>query len=235
MAGHVEVERKYEVDGVTVRDLEVLTARFDRRLADQSDTKGHLADAEWPAHLAARERKARQELNRTLRTPRYFAVLAAIDDFVAGPPFHDQAKRKAGRLTPMLVAKSWRKVLSKYAEARHLPAGPESDRALHSTRKAAKRARYTAEAATPSLGKPARKLAKQAERLQEALGRRQDALVARRQLTQLATRRGLTTADAFTLGLLLATERHEVAEADHALAPAWDRGADPKLLRALKP
>jgi inorganic triphosphatase YgiF len=66
-------------------------------------------------------------------------------------------------------------------------------------------------------------------------GRRHDALVARRQLAQLATRPGLTTASAFTLGLLLAGERHEAAEADRGLAPVWDKAARPKLLRALKP
>ncbi|MEV0390771.1 CYTH and CHAD domain-containing protein [Nonomuraea sp. NPDC050643] len=233
----------------TVRDLEVLTARFDRHLTahlrdgfdgDGPDKGGaarqrvnDLKSAEWPAHLVARERRARRELNKTLRSPRYFALLTALDDFIDAPPLRGRARRKAGRLTPAVVAKSWRKVLRRYAEAEHLPEGPQRDRALHSARKAAKRARYTAEAATPFLGKPVKKLAEQAERLQEALGRRQDALVARQQLTRLATRPGLTAADAFTLGLLLADERHEAAEADHALAPTWKKAARPKLLRAL--
>ncbi|GAA3588494.1 CYTH and CHAD domain-containing protein [Nonomuraea rosea] len=246
-AGSLDAELKWLAGELgTVRDLEVLNARFDRQLADPLpgglDPDGdaaqrrmsRLTSAEWPAQLATRERKARQELGRTLRTPRYFALLTAVDDFIAGPPVHDRANRKAGRLTPALVARSWRKVLTKYGKAAHLPEGPERDRALHSTRKAAKRARYTAEAARPTLGKPAKKLARQAERLQEALGRRQDALVARRQLARLATRPGLTTADAFTLGLLLAGERHEAAAADRGLAPVWDKAARPKLLRALK-
>jgi CHAD domain-containing protein len=132
------------------------------------------------------------------------------------------------------VARSWRKVLTKYAKAQHLSEGAERDLALHATRKAAKRARYTAEAAAPVLGKPATKLARQAERLQEALGRRQDALVAQQELIQLAARTTLPATDAFSLGLLLADERHEAAAAHRDLAPLWKKAAKPKLLRTLK-
>ncbi|MFG1685700.1 CHAD domain-containing protein [Nonomuraea sp. NPDC049269] len=216
----------------TVRDLEVLTARFDQRLAGQPQDGG-LGNARWPGLLATRERKARQTLRQTLSAPRYFTLLAAVDDFIADPPFQDRAGRKASRQTPRLVARSWRKVLTRYTEAQRLPEGAERDRALHSTRKAAKRARYTAEAATPVLGKPAKKLAKQAERLQETLGRRQDALVAQQELTQLATRPGLRVADAFTLGLLLADERHAADAALRDLAPVWKKAAKPRLLNAL--
>jgi CHAD domain-containing protein len=173
--------------------------------------------------LAEEEREARQTLKRTLRTPRYFALLAAFDDLIAHPPFRGRARRKAARVLPGLVAKSWRKVLTRYAEAERLPEGTERDRALHSTRKAAKRARYTAEAATPALGKPAKKLAKQAETLQEALGRRQDALIAQDRLTRLGTRPDLSAADAFTLGLLLDDERREADEAQIDLTPYLDK------------
>ncbi|MEV0346203.1 CYTH and CHAD domain-containing protein [Nonomuraea sp. NPDC050680] len=211
----------------TVRDLEVLTGRFARRLGDQPAVGP--PGAEWPAVLAEREHKARRALKKTLRTPRYFTLLAAVDDLIADPPFHHGASRRPSAL----VAKSWRKVLGKYAKAEHLPPGAERDQALHATRKAAKRARYTAEAATDVLGKPAAKLAEHGERLQDAFGRRQDALVAQQQLIQLATRANLSAADAFTLGLLLAEERHEAAEAYRALAPIWKKAAKPKLLRAL--
>ncbi|MEU4223694.1 CYTH and CHAD domain-containing protein [Nonomuraea sp. NPDC026600] len=215
----------------TVRDLEVLTARFDQRLTGRPQDGPR--NARWPALLAARERKARQVLKRTLGAPRYLTLLAAVDDFIADPPFQDRAGRKASRQTPRLVARSWRKVLTRYTEAQKLPEGAERDRALHSTRKAAKRARYTAEAAAPVLGIPAKKLAKQAERLQETLGRRQDALVAQQELTQLATRPGLRVADAFTLGLLLADERHAADAALRDLAPVWKKAAKPGLLKAL--
>ena len=50
--------------------------------------------------------------------------------------------------------------------------------AMHDVRKAAKRARYTAEALKSTLGKPMVKLAKLAENVQEVLGTHQDGVVA---------------------------------------------------------
>ncbi|MEO3872827.1 CYTH and CHAD domain-containing protein [Nonomuraea sp. B12E4] len=233
-AGALDAELKWLADTLgDVRDLEVLTARFDRRLADRPAGLG--ADPRWLEQLSAREREARQTLKSALSTPRYFALLTDLDGFVSAPPFTPRARRRARRLSPRLVVKSWRKVLDKYARAERLPEGTERESALHSTRKAAKRARYTAEATTPALGKPAAKLARRAEDLQEALGRYQDAVVAQRQLTEIADRPDPTPGDAFTLGLLLGTERGEAAEALRDLPSARKHAArTAKHLRALK-
>ncbi|MEV4573741.1 CYTH and CHAD domain-containing protein [Nonomuraea jabiensis] len=214
----------------TVRDLEVLTARFDRHLAERRMESR--AGRESLDRLAAEEREARRALKHTLRSPRYFAVLAALDDFIADPPFRGRAHRKATRVLPGLLAGSWRKVQSRYGRAERLPEGAERDRMLHSTRKAAKRARYTAEAAADILGKPATKLAKQAEKLQETLGSRQDALVAQDWLIRLGTRPGLSAEDAFTLGILLDAEREEATETTHDLAPVLDKAT--KRVRTLE-
>ncbi|MGW0193290.1 CYTH and CHAD domain-containing protein [Nonomuraea sp. NPDC003201] len=214
----------------TVRDLEVLAARFDRHLAERG-MEGR-PGRESLDRLAAEEREARRSLKRTLRGPRYFAVLAALDDFIADPPLRGRARRKAARVLPGLLAGSWRKVLSRYGQAEHLPEGAERDQMLHSTRKAAKRARYTAEAAADIVGKPARKIAKQAEKLQETLGSRQDALVAQDCLTRLGTRPGLSAEDAFTLGLLLDAEREEASQTRHDLTPVLDKAT--KRMRTLE-
>ncbi|SDK85019.1 CYTH and CHAD domain-containing protein [Nonomuraea jiangxiensis] len=232
----LDAELKWLADTLgDVRDLEVLTARFDRRLADRPAGLTRGDAPRWPGQLATREREARRRLKDALSTPRYFALLARLDDFLADPPFTARAGRKARRLSPRLVVKSWCKVLDKYARAERLPTGTEREHALHSTRKAAKRARYTAEAATPALGKPAAKLARRAEDLQEALGRYQDAIVAQRQLTEIAERPGPSPDDAFTLGLLLGTERGEAADALRDLPPARRHAArTAKQLRALK-
>ncbi|MFI6742914.1 CHAD domain-containing protein [Nonomuraea sp. NPDC050451] len=229
----LDAELKWLADKLgDVRDLEVLNARFDRGLTGEpapGSTPG------WPRELAARERKARQALKRTLSTPRYFALLAALDAFIADPPFTGRAGKKARRQSARLVARSWCKALDKYAHAERLPDGEERDRALHSTRKAAKRARYTAEAAAPALGKPAAKLAARAEDLQETLGRHQDAVVARQRLMEIAAEPDLSTADAFTLGLLLGAERRAAAEAVRDLRPARRHAAKSAVhLRAMK-
>jgi CHAD domain-containing protein len=224
----LEAELKWLADELgTVRDLEVLTARFARGLAGRPG-------GEWLAGMAEQERKARQSLDRTLLAPRYLALLDALDVFIADPPFNDRAGDKATRRTPRLVARSWRKVLARYARAERLHEGPERDDALHSTRKAAKRARYTAEAAAPVIGKPADKLAKQAERLQETLGRRHDAIVAQERLAEIASRPDLPGADAFTVGMLAGTERCEAAAALRDLPSTWKKASNPKLLRAIE-
>ncbi|MEV0618388.1 CYTH and CHAD domain-containing protein [Nonomuraea sp. NPDC050404] len=233
-AAALDTELKWLADRLgEVRDLEVLAARFDRRLTDHPVGPGR--DAGWLDQLAGREREARKSLRRAMTTPRYFALLTALDDFIAAPPFTGRARRKARRQSSRLVVKSWRKALDKYAKAERLPEGAERDRALHSTRKAAKRARYTAEAAAPALGKPAAKVAERAEGLQEELGRYQDSVVAQQQLTEIAGWPGLSTGDTFSLGYLLGGERGEAADARRDLVRARKHAAKTRAhLRALK-
>ena len=72
--------------------------------------------------------------------------------------------------------------------------------ALHSARKAAKRARYAAEAARPALGRPAKRFAKRMKRVQQLLGDHQDSVVAREALRELATQAHTAGEAAFTLG-----------------------------------
>ena len=50
--------------------------------------------------------------------------------------------------------------------ARHTPAGPARDAALHQARKSARRARYAAEAAGPVAGQQARRFARQMKQVQ---------------------------------------------------------------------
>ena len=66
------------------------------------------------------------------------------------------------------------------------PRRPSQERALHDVRKAAKRLRYAAEAATPVLGAQAEELAARAEAVQEVLGEHQDTVVSRAALHDLA-------------------------------------------------
>ena len=56
--------------------------------------------------------------------------------------------------------------------------GDERDHALHQVRKAAKQARYAAEAVKPAFGRSAARLAKQAKEIQQILGDHQDSVVA---------------------------------------------------------
>lgn len=200
-----------------VRDLEVLRERFADRLAEIGEPV-----PEWLTGLGAKERKAYKRLRRTLTEPRYFAILDALDAFVDDPPFTGRAAHTAPKAVPKLVARAWRRVLRRQAE---LERAEDVDEARHRTRKAAKRARYTAEAARPVLGEPARRLAAQASKVQEALGAYQDSVIAREHLADLGPD--------VNVGALIDLERRA---ADQALADAreiWAQAADPGFVRAL--
>jgi CHAD domain-containing protein len=74
--------------------------------------------------------------------------------------------------------------------------------ALHEVRKAAKRARYAAEAAAPALGSQARRFAKRVKKAQSVLGDHQDAVIARSTERELGIRAHSAGENAFTYGLL---------------------------------
>lgn len=204
-----------------VRDLEVLRERFTERLA----AIGEPSPA-WLDGLGDRERRAYDRLAGTLGGERYFAVLDALDAFVADPPFTDRARREARTAVPALVAKAWRRVLREHAGLEH---AEDPDEARHDTRKAAKRARYTAEAARPLLGDPARHLAAQASRVQEALGAYQDSVIAREHLAELDT----GADEARTIGRLIEVEREAAVRALAAAHEVWREATDPKYVEAL--
>ena len=99
---------------------------------------------------------------------------------------------------------------------------PDRDLALHRARKAAKRARYTAEVVKPALGKTARRQQKSAEHIQEVLGGGQDAVVAAEFLRRIGASAGVTPDEnGFTYGLLWQLQqqlRHDVHAAAAGLS-----------------
>ena len=102
-------------------------------------------------------------------------------------------------------------MLRRHAQAAELPPSPARDVALHGTRKAAKRARYAAEAARPTLGKPAKKLGKRVKAVQSLLGEHQDSVVARAALREFAIQSHGAGESAFTWGLLYGREEAAAA------------------------
>jgi CHAD domain-containing protein len=97
------------------------------------------------------------------------------------------------------------------------------DAALHGARKAAKRARYAAEAAAPVLGRKAAKARIARFRaVQEVLGEHQDSLVAADLLRRMGAVAGTTPGqNGFTYGLLYAREQQlaSAARRDAASLP----------------
>ncbi|MEU5879975.1 CYTH and CHAD domain-containing protein [Spirillospora sp. NPDC047279] len=225
----LDAELKWLADALgEVRDLEVLQARFHGQLAAYPDPPGRPG---WLKQLADQESAARDGLRERLRSARYMALLQRLDDVLTDPPVTGDAHRKARKQEREIVARARRKMIKKYRAAEGLPEGPDRDAALHGTRKAAKRLRYTADAAEPVLGKPARRISRRASKLQDVLGAHQDRIVAADHLSGIEDARADGPADAYALGILIAVQDRTDTLED--LPRTWKRVADTKLAKKL--
>jgi CHAD domain-containing protein len=157
-------------------------------------------------------KEAHRAVVEALDGERYLALVAALEAFVADPPYAGRAARPAEEEVAKLVRKSFRRV---ERAAAVVDEGDTSsgdavghDHPLHEVRKAAKRARYAAESVAPVVGKPAKRLADALEDIQETLGDHQDSVVERVWLRDLGMRAHLAGENAWTFGRL-----HGLAEA----------------------
>ena len=162
------------------RDLEVLHGHLREQIDGLPDglvlgnVRQRLTETFVP-----REQEARAKVTEALRGKRYFALLNRLDNVKLR--LHDPKKRL--RKTKKRVVKAWRDEANNRGT-------------LHDVRKAAKRARYAAEAA----GKE--KLARRMKKLTKRLGAHQDSVVARQELRAIGIQSHLDGDNAYTYGLL---------------------------------
>jgi CHAD domain-containing protein len=206
------------------RDGEVVEQRLERMIARVPDELllGPI-DAHTRRILARRRADGRERALTALDSDRYLRLHDQLDALLADPPFTARAGRKATKELPKSVRRADRRTVSRMRAAERAAAGPERDRALHETRKAAKRLRYAAEVARPELGKPADRLVERLEKVQKHLGAHQDAVVARLVLRELAVQAHLDGGNGFTYGLLHAHEAARAEAAERALPARWSR------------
>ena len=185
------------------RDLEVLDHRLHHQIAALPD---HLVlgpvQAQLTRYFAGRQARAYDDVIAALDSDRYLELLTAVDRLLTEPPLTAQAAKAARRRLPTVLDRAYRPVRDHLAAAADHPPGDQHNAALHDARKAAKRLRYTAEAATPVLGKPARRLVTRVKQLQELLGDHQDAAVSLDVLRELGAEAHLDGGNGFTFGLL---------------------------------
>ncbi|GII52896.1 CHAD domain-containing protein [Planotetraspora thailandica] len=203
-----------------VRDLEVIRERFARRL-DTVDTelivgpiRQRLGD-----DLLAREQEAYGRVREAMSGERYFALLDVLDALVANPPLTPLADEDAERTLGKIADKGWKRVGAAYDTAQSVEDPEQREIAMHDVRKAAKRARYTAEA----VGLP--ELAGRAETVQEVLGRHQDGVVAQDVLGQEAQAARGAGEDTFTYGVLVGLERADAQRAHEEFPEVWAKVA----------
>ena len=102
---------------------------------------------------------------------------------------------------------------------------------MHDVRKAAKRARYTAETLAPLLGDKAVRMQRAAEQVQETLGDHRDTLLTRRVLRLLGDQPRIGGDVGFLLGRLHAEEEHAGVEALRRAADALEQVREKRLRR----
>ncbi|GAA3060175.1 CYTH and CHAD domain-containing protein [Streptomyces roseofulvus] len=216
------------------RDQEVLAARLAEALdgLDREQLHGPVRGRlrTWDR---TRSTGTRRRALDALDSPRHLALLDALDRLLAEPPLKPGARKKAAQQLPKAIRRDYRRLADRIGPALDLDPGHDRDLALHEARKAAKRARYAADAAVPALGKPAKRFSKRMKAVQSLLGDHQDAVVARAALRDLAAEAEEAGEPSFTWGVLHARQEAAAAAQERELPAAWERASAPDLRAAL--
>jgi CHAD domain-containing protein len=158
----------------TARDLDVQIAYFMEESAGL-DARDRKLLAAFISHLRSQRDAVQQMVLSELSSARYLDLVRRLQQAA-----HDPAVIES----PLTVRQLARQAFKKLRKAiKGLRASP-SDIALHKVRIKTKRARYAAELARASVGKPAARFIKAARAIQDLLGIHQDALQAERHVRQ---------------------------------------------------
>jgi CHAD domain-containing protein len=208
------------------RDAEVLERYFEEGLAS---TPVELvigpAQARVTAHFAAAHAAGRAAVLEALDSPRYWGILDDLDRLLGDPSRTAAATATAAEILPQAVAHAYRRTKHRMNSARQAPEGAARDVALHEARKAAKRARYAAEAVEPVFGKRAKRFAKRMKAVQSVLGDHQDAVTARGVARDIGVHAHLAGENAFSFGLLNERAHRDALDHQRQARKVWKRAA----------
>ena len=225
--GELESELKHAAGVLGVaRDAEVVEERFLELL--DSDESGLVDDAAR-AHIAGDMRRdydeAHAEIVDMLDSQRFMELLDAIDGVLAEPPVAKQeasSKKEKKQSKDVLydhLARGYKKLKKRHDKVDEhyhdtdLPLHEREDY-VHDVRKAAKKLRYSANAAADA-GLKAGRLAKACKALQSKLGDFQDAVTSRDRIQRLASEARERGEDTFAYGMLY---QRELDRGEQALA-----------------
>jgi CHAD domain-containing protein len=183
------------------------------------------------AHFAPAHAAARKAVIEALDSARWFGILHALDRLLVEPLRTEAATQPAAEVLPKAVAHAYRRASHRMHQARHTPEGAARDAALHEARKAAKRARYAAEAVQPVFGQDAQRLAKRMKAVQSVLGDHQDAVVARGVARDIGVQAYLGGENAFSFGLLNERAHRDALEYQRQAVKVWQRSSRHKAHR----
>ncbi|WP_143965500.1 CYTH and CHAD domain-containing protein [Gordonia zhaorongruii] len=187
------------------RDIEVQLETNELLLSRENapeDLVTALIDAERVRH-----RRALKSVRYALSTTRYLTLLDDLDSLIESPQPGIDADRPARDVAAEAVGASYKRLTAAQRKLRkHDSWSPEWVEQLHTIRKRAKAARYTAESAAPLRRASFDNAGRVAKKIQTHLGTFQDTAVNREHLAEVAGRVPLTGAAMFTLGRIDARE-----------------------------
>ncbi|WP_433889327.1 CHAD domain-containing protein [Streptomyces sp. CA-111067] len=206
------------------RDREVLAERLTQRLAELDP-----GTAPPPRLREATEQGGgtHDAVVAVLDGARYFALLDDLEALLAAPPYLLGAGADAESAVAVVVGRDHRRLRRRIDTALDLPPGEDRDVGLHEARKAAKRARYSAEAAEPVLGVRARAQTGRMKAVQHLLGEHQDSVMCRAAVTALRAEAVAAGEDPAPYDAIARAERERAARVEARLPEAWAAADQP--------
>ena len=183
-------------------------------------------------HFGPRNEAAQRAAVRALDSRRYLALLDELDALLTEPPLTEAAGAPAATLRKP-VARAYRRLARKIRRALSMAPGHDKDLALHEARKAAKRARYTADVLVPVAGRKATRFSLRMTKIQTVLGEHQDLVIARSAIRDLAAAADRAGESAFTYGLLYERDAESALRLQRRAARAWKKASRPRFRRWL--
>ena len=232
---HIAAELKWLGDTLgQARDAEVLAQRMHTRQeeTDAAELLGPVV-ARIESHFAHAGAEARAAVLSALDSARYTALLAGLDVLIAEPPLGPAGKEPAGVAMAAAVEDCFRSTRRRMRRALTSPPGGDRDVALHQARKAAKRTRYAAEAATAVAGRDASRFADQMKNVQTILGDHQDTVIARQLDRSLGVAAHLAGENAFSYGVFYEREASDARMLQDQVAGIWQRASRRRYRRWL--
>jgi CHAD domain-containing protein len=150
------------------RDLDVQLAYFSEESA-ALEARDRQPLAQFIAHLEAQRNHVQEVLLNELKSERYLDLIRRLQQAAHEPTAVESAKTLRD-----LAKQEFTRLRNTIRQVGHAP----NDTTIHETRIKTKRARYAAELAEPTVGKPATRFINKARVVQDILGMHQDALQA---------------------------------------------------------
>jgi CHAD domain-containing protein len=192
------------------RDLDVQLAYF-REESAALDARDRRPLTQFIAHLEAQRNNVQEVLLNELKSERYLDLIRRLRQAA-----HDPTVVESAVTLRDLAKQEFTKLRNAIRQAGHTP----NNAKIHATRINTKRARYAAELAEPTVGKPATRFINKARVVQDVLGLHQDAIQAEAHIRAFL-KQSTSARAAFVAGRLVERQRQRRARARKKMQRLW--------------